>query len=256
MPQKYLFPALGLLVLIATGVLLFSLRDQAQEPEFSACTMEAKLCPDGSAVGRTGPNCEFAECPVSPVLPPNEITTIVPYGNIMLRPEETVSFVDLSITLVRVADDSRCAEDVTCIWAGTLHAELEIVTSAGKSKKTLELGQMTTIDGVNITLLSATPYPKSDTTIAPGDYRLTLSILAAPPTPKPIPGPKPSLGECVIGGCSGEICSDKPDMASICIYREEYACYRTATCERQLDGMCGWNKTKELESCLANPSTQ
>ena len=26
------------------------------------CTMEAKLCPDGSAVGRSGPNCEFAEC--------------------------------------------------------------------------------------------------------------------------------------------------------------------------------------------------
>ncbi len=28
-----------------------------------ACTQEAKLCPDGSSVGRTGPNCEFAECP-------------------------------------------------------------------------------------------------------------------------------------------------------------------------------------------------
>ncbi len=28
-----------------------------------ACTMEARLCPDGSAVGRTGPNCEFALCP-------------------------------------------------------------------------------------------------------------------------------------------------------------------------------------------------
>jgi hypothetical protein len=27
------------------------------------CTMEAKLCPDGSAVGRVGPNCEFAPCP-------------------------------------------------------------------------------------------------------------------------------------------------------------------------------------------------
>lgn len=27
-----------------------------------ACTMEAKLCPDGSSVGRTGPNCDFAEC--------------------------------------------------------------------------------------------------------------------------------------------------------------------------------------------------
>ncbi len=28
-----------------------------------ACTMDAKMCPDGSAVGRTGPNCEFAACP-------------------------------------------------------------------------------------------------------------------------------------------------------------------------------------------------
>jgi hypothetical protein len=28
-----------------------------------ACTQKAKLCPDGSAVGRTGPNCEFALCP-------------------------------------------------------------------------------------------------------------------------------------------------------------------------------------------------
>lgn len=27
------------------------------------CTMDAKICPDGSAVGRSGPNCEFAPCP-------------------------------------------------------------------------------------------------------------------------------------------------------------------------------------------------
>jgi hypothetical protein len=30
------------------------------------CTMEAKLCPDGSYVGRTGPNCEFSPCPIPP----------------------------------------------------------------------------------------------------------------------------------------------------------------------------------------------
>lgn len=34
-----------------------------KQPAPTACTMEAKLCPDGSAVGRTGPNCEFAACP-------------------------------------------------------------------------------------------------------------------------------------------------------------------------------------------------
>lgn len=27
------------------------------------CTMDARQCPDGSFVGRTGPNCEFAPCP-------------------------------------------------------------------------------------------------------------------------------------------------------------------------------------------------
>jgi hypothetical protein len=36
---------------------------QKQNIEKIACTMEAKLCPDGSYVSRTGPNCEFAECP-------------------------------------------------------------------------------------------------------------------------------------------------------------------------------------------------
>jgi len=37
--------------------------ENVAEPEFTACTMEAKICPDGSGVGRTGPNCEFAPCP-------------------------------------------------------------------------------------------------------------------------------------------------------------------------------------------------
>lgn len=35
------------------------------------CTQEAKVCPDGSAVGRTGPDCEFAPCPEPPMpIPP------------------------------------------------------------------------------------------------------------------------------------------------------------------------------------------
>jgi len=29
------------------------------------CTMEAKICPDGTSVGRVEPNCEFADCPVA-----------------------------------------------------------------------------------------------------------------------------------------------------------------------------------------------
>ncbi len=33
------------------------------QPMPRACNDEAKICPDGTAVGRTGPNCEFALCP-------------------------------------------------------------------------------------------------------------------------------------------------------------------------------------------------
>ncbi|MEK7112334.1 MAG: hypothetical protein AAB875_03315, partial [Patescibacteria group bacterium] len=34
-----------------------------------ACTQDAKVCPDGTSVGRTGPNCEFAPCPTPPLTP-------------------------------------------------------------------------------------------------------------------------------------------------------------------------------------------
>lgn len=60
-------------------------------------------------------------------------------------------------------------------------------------------------------------------------------------------------GECFAGGCSGQICSDDPGVISTCEWRAEYACYQTATCERQAGGECGWTQTSELQACLANP---
>jgi len=38
-------------------------RSNVNDGNQTFCTMEAKLCPDGSYVGREGPNCEFTECP-------------------------------------------------------------------------------------------------------------------------------------------------------------------------------------------------
>lgn len=40
---------------------IWQLSNNALEPV--ACTQEAKLCPNGSYVGRTGPKCEFSQCP-------------------------------------------------------------------------------------------------------------------------------------------------------------------------------------------------
>jgi hypothetical protein len=37
--------------------------DTATSSGQTICTLDAKVCPDGTAVGRTGPACEFAVCP-------------------------------------------------------------------------------------------------------------------------------------------------------------------------------------------------
>jgi hypothetical protein len=68
MKQRLPFIAVGILVLIA-GALYVSYGTVIQPgggqntEEEVFCTMDAKMCPDGSYVGRTGPKCEFAPCP-------------------------------------------------------------------------------------------------------------------------------------------------------------------------------------------------
>ena len=59
------------LVVLALGAAVWYVSGSPLPPAGPvACTMEAKLCPDGSAVGRTGPNCEFAACPAATTTPP------------------------------------------------------------------------------------------------------------------------------------------------------------------------------------------
>jgi hypothetical protein len=37
--------------------------DECVKDEEVFCTQDAQECPDGTFVGRSGPNCEFAPCP-------------------------------------------------------------------------------------------------------------------------------------------------------------------------------------------------
>jgi hypothetical protein len=83
-----------------------------------------------------------------------------------------------------------------------------------------------------------------------GELRIPIQFKAVSgQTAAPPGGSGPSI--CKPTGCSGEICSDQ-NMASTCIYRQEYACYKTAKCERQSSGECGWTQTMELQDCLQN----
>lgn len=82
----FLAPLVIIIVLVILGISAYftfqkakefssQQNNQAQTPAVSqeqntiqnqqtVCTQEAKQCPDGSFVSRTGPNCDFAECPV------------------------------------------------------------------------------------------------------------------------------------------------------------------------------------------------
>lgn len=59
------------LLVIAVVVVVASLYVILNSGQDQACTMDAKICPNGMSVGRTGPNCEFAPCPANVILDPN-----------------------------------------------------------------------------------------------------------------------------------------------------------------------------------------
>lgn len=49
------------------------------------CTLEAKICPDGTSVGRSGPNCEFSPCPNSTLTADTATTTTLQGQGFTLR---------------------------------------------------------------------------------------------------------------------------------------------------------------------------
>ncbi len=52
-----------LAIILIIGGVLWTVYFFNNSPHPVACTQEAKQCPDGSYVGRTGPDCAFAACP-------------------------------------------------------------------------------------------------------------------------------------------------------------------------------------------------
>ena len=76
-PQSKVFAIAGVgLVLLLIGIVwylksfyIIQIQRKPGNDGGIACTTEAMLCPDGSSVGRVGPNCEFAACPsIAPIV--------------------------------------------------------------------------------------------------------------------------------------------------------------------------------------------
>lgn len=77
-------------------------------------------------------------------------------------------------------------------------------------------------------------------------------LRSKPETSTANPGP-PASGQnqkpCFKTGCSGQVCADE-EMITTCEFKPEYECYKTAKCERQSNGKCGFTETPELRRCL------
>lgn len=65
--------------------------------------------------------------------------------------------------------------------------------------------------------------------------------------------PSKPVSDCVISGCSGEICAEE-ERFSTCVFKPEYSCYKEAICERQAGGQCGWTQTEALKKCIDEKS--
>ncbi|NJK77743.1 MAG: hypothetical protein HC944_01520 [Nanoarchaeota archaeon] len=100
-----------------------------------------------------------------------------------LKISETVDVdSDFQIKLLNILDDSRCPLDVTCIWEGTVSAEISIVKDGqSRGKYVIPLGlhdlvEPQAFDDVFIMLSDVKPYPVSTQNIISSDYVATLVV--------------------------------------------------------------------------------
>ena len=135
-------------------------------PEPVACTMEAKLCPDGSYVGRTGPNCEFTQCP----------TGSVETGSVASLNQKIISS-GVYITPVEVVSDSRCPIDVNCFWAGEILVKIKLEKGDETNFVELKLGESASIRGSNVTFVSVLPEKNSKISTQASDYSFIYKVL-------------------------------------------------------------------------------
>jgi hypothetical protein len=173
-------------------------------------------------------------------------------GNVTLALGETAKFENISITPELITEDSRCAKGNTCIWAGTVRVSVEVTTASSSILRNIGLKESATTTTSKITLLAVDPFPVARQQIASSAYRFTFNVI---PYIKPAPPTFVKTPVCYVGGCSKEVCSEDPYQVSSCIYKNEFACYKTATCERQPTGQCGWTETPALQMCITNASS-
>jgi hypothetical protein len=171
--KQYWIVAGIVVVLVGAGIWASQTRvAQAPTPEGPICAADVQFCSDGSYVSRTGPNCEFAPCPLATTT--GSTSTPKPTTGIAIGDSQKIN--DTTITVLNLVSDSRCPTDVQCVWAGTVSVRVAI--DALSRDFTFTLGEPQTVGNATITLTEVKPGQKnSNQTIASKDYRFTFTVV-------------------------------------------------------------------------------
>lgn len=173
--NKYL-AIIGLILLgVAAVIWALTTRVAVAPLDVLACSQEAKICPDGSSVGRSGPNCEFEACPyVAPAPTPVPTSTSSTSTPIAVGGNTVVQ--GTTIRVLELIEDSRCPVDVQCIQAGTVRVRAAIDSS--NKDFTFTLLQPQIVGTTTITLVSVVPQQKyAKQTVPQGDYRFIFTVV-------------------------------------------------------------------------------
>lgn len=164
-------PIITLIIILAAGLGLFVSTKKVVAPEQVACTMEAKQCPDGSYVGRSGPKCEFDPCPTAGgggtgILPLNSGVN----GTIMVGPVCPV----MQYPPVEGCDDRPLATKVTISRVSAKTGVMVRTVSGKDGRFTQELAPGNYIINAGEKMLPSCP--QTNITVEPNKYvSITIS---------------------------------------------------------------------------------
>jgi hypothetical protein len=97
-------------------------------------------------------------------------------ARITARIDRSTSALDVTITPRAVIEDSRCPEDVQCIWAGTVKIEADIESGMGKATETMQLNVPITTEAEVVTLTEVRPAKRSSGEIAKAQYEFVFTV--------------------------------------------------------------------------------
>jgi len=131
------------------------------------CTMDAKMCPDGSYVGRVPPRCEYAMCPAGTASQPVTVTAKI---------NQRAEAFGVRITPLEILEDSRCPSGVQCIQAGTVRIRARLESGSGTSMQEFGMNVPITTEVEQVVMTDVRPSPIAGRQVQPGEYTFVFTV--------------------------------------------------------------------------------